>query len=379
MGRPRIIRRGERKRRLTTTQKFLRAIYFTPLTLLLLERLYIPLEYADLAAYLNVEGMAVSKVAKDPTKRSTRSALPLDVLTRSSNTWSFGCPKHTDTVTNFVLDSVPNDRRIPRIVHQTARSRCVTPAFATITNQWKLGNHSYFFHDDEAVARLFRIGFQEFPQLKMVVYNCVKNPTIKAELWKYLVLWVYGGIYADFDTAPRLFNASTIGLSDDSFFLAEKDHGLSQWFMAASPRHPVMFYAIQMTLQNLLDEEDTIQSSRYLRTGSQGFHAAFTIFRGDAHILVDPTKAGTKSAWSGTFEGTNNRTITVVESGDDDSEYVQRMAVDAFTRKRDYTRMGMSHFSFVDPKTRRKSGESCHDALLANIMAAVEAESSGLH
>ena len=373
MGQPRIIPRGARKHRLTKSQKFLRAIYFTPLTLLLLERLYIPLEYADLAAYLDVEGMAVSKVAKDPTTRSTPSLLPLDVLTRSSNSWSLGCPKHTDTVTNVVPDSELNDRRIPRIVHQTARSRCVTPAFARITNEWKLSNHSYFFHDDQAVARLFRLAYHEFPHLKMVVYNCVKNPTIKAELWKYLVLWVYGGIYADFDTAPLLFNANTIPLSDDSFFVLEKDHGLSQWFMAASPRHPLMFYAIQMTLQNLLDEEDTIRSSTHLRSGSQSLQAAFTMFRGDAHIMVDPIRAGVESIWSGTFEGTGNRTITVVGRGEDDGEYVQRMAVDAFTRKRDYIRMGMSHFGFVDPKTR-ESGESCYDALLANIMVAVEAE-----
>jgi hypothetical protein len=267
---------------------------------------------------------------------------------------------------------VLNNRRIPAIVHQTARSRCVTPAFAKLTSQWKLRDHAYYFHDDEAMARLFRMNFQEFPHMKTVVHHCVKNPTIKADLWKYLVLWVYGGIHADFDSAPARFNESTIKPADDAFFVVEKDHVLSQWFMAASPRHPVIFYAIQMTLQNLLDVEDTFDRIAYLRSSAEALHVAFTRFRRDANVLVDPIGAGMKPVWGGTFEGTNNRTITVVGRSEDESEYVQRMAVDAFTRKRDYVRMGMSHFSFMDRKAK-KSGESCYDAILADIMTVVNA------
>jgi len=367
MGGPRIIPRGTRNLPLTKKQKILRAIYFTPLTFLLLERVYIPLEYADLAAYLDVERVAVTKVTKIP-KRVAHSYLPLDVLTRSSQVVTIGCPQHTTAVTDVVpQNSSLEDRRIPRIVHQTARSRCVTPAFRKITSQWKFPDHAYYFHDDEAVARLFRMSFPQFPHLKTVVYYCVKNPAIKAELWKYLVLWLYGGIYADFDTAPVRFDSGTVHRTDDSFFVMEKHHTLGQWFMAASPRHPIMFYAVQMTLLDLLEEDDVTGNSRHSKSGSETLHAAFTRFRGDVDVMVDPIGEGMKPLWSGVFDGPLNRSITVVGTSDNEDEYVQRTAIDALTRKRDYIRMGMSHFSFSD-LSAKKPGESCHNALLTEIM-----------
>lgn len=373
LGQPKIIRKGTRNLPLTKKQMILRAIYFTPLTILLLERLYIPLEYADLAAYLNVETVAVTRVAKNPTNRTADDVLPLSVLTRSSQTWTFVCPRRTDTVTNVDLPDAlltVNHRKIPRIVHQTAKSRCVTPAFAKITGQWKLPDHSYYFHDDEAIARLLRMNFPLFPHLNKVVGLCVKNPTIKADLWRYLVLWVYGGIYADFDTAPAKFNADTIQPDDDGLFLVEQDHLLSQWFMAVSPHHPLMFYAIHMTLQNLFEAGDMLIRSVHMKSGPLALQEALTRFRADADGLVDPFGPGTKQVWGGSIQGTNNRTITVVGRGDDDNEYVQRMAIDVFTRERDYTRMGMRHFpAFMEPKAK-KSGETCYDALLAPIMTA---------
>lgn len=369
--RRRIIPKGTRNRPLTRRQKILRAIYFTPLTLLFLERLYIPLEYADLAAYLDVGGLAVTEEAKAPTKRSALSAPPLEFLTRSSRTWTSSCPKHTETVTNVVQlanQTSTNKRRIPRIVHQTAKSRCVTPAFSAITSQWKLAGHEYYFHDDEAIARLFRLEFPEFPQLRQVIHYCIRNPTIKADLWRYLVLWLYGGIYADFDSAPNSFNANSIGRDDDAFFVVEQYHILSQWFMAVSPRHPLMYYAIQNTLENLMASQDTLKSGAHLVSGPHALHKAYSSFRLDANVLVDPIGTGMKPVRSGNFQGTNNRTITVVGKAENENEYVRRMAIDAFTRRRDYNHMGMTHFStFMKPKAKM-SGQSCQDAILADIL-----------
>ena len=327
------------------------------------------MEYGNLADYLNVESVAVSKTEKTPQRASLKT-MPLDKLTRSSHTWKNSCSAKTESVTNVILPSFDStaDRRIPKIIHQTAKSRCVTPAFAEITNEWKLPDHSYFFHDDEAVNRLFRMEFPEFPHLKIVIRHCIKNPTIKADLWRYLLLWVYGGVYADFDTAPAKFDANTIKAEYDGFFVVEQYHILSQWFMAVSPRHPLMYYAIHRTLQSLIEAEDTLKSGAHIMSGPHALHSAFVSFRRDANVLVDPLGTGFKPVWSGTFRGTNNRTVTVVGKGENENEYVKRMAVNAFTRTRDYRRMGMTHFSsFMDPKAK-KSGQTCYDAMLSDVM-----------
>ncbi len=370
---PRIIPKGSRSLSLTKAQKVLRLIYFSPFIALVLERLWIPLEYNNLSGYLNVESTAVTKRAKIPAHVDPSFTLPLETLTRSSHKWQSTCASKMESVTDIVLSSskLQTNRKIPRIVHQTAKSRCVTPAFAEITSQWKLANHSYYFHDDEAINRLFRMNFPEFPHMQLVLRHCVKNPTIKADLWRYLVLWVYGGIYADLDTAPAKFNASTIQDDDDGLFVVEQYHILSQWFMALSPNHPLMYYAIQHTLQNLLEADDTLKSGAHLKSGPHALHAAYIAFRRDVNILVDPVGTGYKPVWSGKFVGTNNRTITVVGKGENENEYVQRMGINAMTRMRDYKKMGMTHFSTFHAPNARTSGQTCYDAMLLDAMSAI--------
>lgn len=131
------------------------------------------------------------------------------------------------------------NRKIPRIVHQTSRSICLTTAVAGVAVHWSsLGNDwAYYFHSDNAVDRLFAQNWPEFPHLSAVLACLDGKGTLKADLWRYLVLWEYGGVYADVDTKPNKFNSTTITADDDGFFIVEQYHLLSQYFMAMSPRH----------------------------------------------------------------------------------------------------------------------------------------------
>jgi hypothetical protein len=76
-----------------------------------------------------------------------------------------------------------------------------------------------------------------------------------ADLWRYLVLYQYGGIYADIDSAPgHLFkNGTVIVDDDDAWFVVERIGTLSQYFMASSPKHPLMHLAVTVTLRRLLE------------------------------------------------------------------------------------------------------------------------------
>jgi hypothetical protein len=198
----------------------------------------------------------------------------------------------------------------------------------------------------------------------------VTNGTLKADLWRYLILWVYGGVYADFDSAPNEFHNDTISDADDAFFVVEQYHILSQWFMAVSPRHPLMYYAVQHSLLNLLEADDTKKIGAHLKTGPHALHRAYIDFRADAGASVDPLGTGFKPVWSGKFFGTNNRSLTVVGKGENENQYVQRLAVDPIVRKVDYRKMGMTHFSkFTEPHSK-KSGLTCLDAMLTDVTAA---------
>ena len=354
-------------------KRYSRLIYFIPLTVIFLERVYIPFKF-DLNANLQERDVTTqSKISQaTPDYRFSTKVPPLDKLAAISVLES--CPYQSRKVENVHLSlSVSLETpKIPRIVHQTSKSRCLTAAFTNVTSHWKLSGWSYYFHDDDAIDRLFKLEFPEFPHLRNIFRNCMTNGTLKADLWRYLVLWVYGGVYADFDSAPNKFSFDTIDDSDDGFFVVEQYHILSQWFMAMSPRHPLMYYAIQHSLLNLLEAEDTQQIGAHAKTGPHAMHKAYMDFRKDAGEIIDPLGPGFKPVRSGVFTGSQNRTIKVVGVGENENEYVQRLAITASVRKRDYKKMGMTHFSkFTASNGGRRSGSTCLGAMLSHTFAAI--------
>lgn len=364
------VRRGPPPSKVCVCVRIIRLMFFIPLVILFLERLWFPFGgFENISGYLDVEAVAATRTAKMPLVDLTKFPT-LERLTESYS-WKHMCRGNMEAVKDVSVPASPADseRRIPKIIHQTAKSRCLTPAFRKNTEKWKLLGFSYYFHDDRAMNRLFQMQFPEFPHLKAVLRNCVTNGSLKADLWRYLVLWVYGGVYADFDTAPNEFNEDTISDADDAFFVVEQYHILSQWFMAVSPRHPLMYYVVQNSLLNLLEAEDTKKIGAHVMTGPHALHRAYIDFRADVGERVDRLGTGYKPVWSGKFFGTNNRTVTVVGKGENENQYVQRLAVDPIVRKIDYRKMGMTHFSkFTETK---ESGLSCLDAMFADATASL--------
>lgn len=297
--------------------------------------------------------------------KASPSQLSLDDLTMASQVSTISCENDLVPVLTIDALSLKNgltvNRKIPAIVHQTAKSRCVTQKVHGATQKWHFAGYQYYFHDDEAVTRLFQREFPEFPHLGLISSRCLQHGTLRADLWRYLVLWVYGGIYADVDSAPAAFDPyASISDNDDALFVVEQYHLLSQWFMAVSPRHPLMFYAIQISLWNLLAAPDTGSISAAMYTGPHALHAAYIQFRKDAGAMVDTATKGNKPVWSGHFVGTFNRSVTVLGEASNQNKYVNRDVLGG-KKKRQYEKMGMRHFQ--DDK-KFASGMSCTRAIL---------------
>jgi hypothetical protein len=259
----------------------------------------------------------------------------------------------------------------------------VTDTWREFDDEW-----SYYFHDDEAVDRLFAKDWPEFPHLQEVA-QCILYGAVKADLWRYLVMWEYGGLYSDIDATPALFNKTTITDDDDGFFVVEHSDLLSQYFMALSPRHPLMYYAIQQSLSNILRERDigksqTTQHQSHtnrivcssckpnkmyslsfsigyintpLATGPQALHEAFTDFMWDARVKV-PFHGHGNAVAAGYFVGTNGRSIRVVGTGKNQDEYILREAIDRRPKKKLYKTMNMTYF--LD---RQRNGRSCQSVM----------------
>ena len=277
-----------------------------------------------------------------PTRKGS---MPLDWLTNGQGALVSNCSEGLSLVHDQILsrtETHPVGRNIPRIIHQTSKTRCAAQPYVRLIRRWKaFPNYAYYLHDDDAVERLFAKNWEAFPQLRQIM-RCVECPTIKADVWRYLVLWEYGGIYADLDSVPSkpFVNGSLITDEMDSFFVIEYYGLLSQYFIAASPRHPLMFYALQMTLNNLLDADNRHTVDAPFKTGPRLLHEAFSRLLQDSGL--NPIRLHRVAAGSWTVA--NNRSITAIGVREKPDRYIARDAFTIEVKKNVLQEMGMTYY-----------------------------------
>jgi mannosyltransferase OCH1-like enzyme len=286
----------------------------------------------------------------------------LDSLAELDSLSPMECPEGFVRINDTHIPENFNDptRKIPKIVFQTSRSRCITPQLYELTTRWRFKGWSYYFYDDNAIMRLLHEESEEFPHLKLLT-RCIDYGTIKADLWRYLILWKYGGLYADLDSVPTSnFTMNTIEPKDDSLFVVESYYLLSQYFMSSSPKHPLMYYSLQTSLFKLLEAADTGRFNAALQTGPHALHAGFTQFMKDAGVEIRKPRFEPVSA--GLFVGTNNRSTRAVGKGGrkESNQFVVREEIGPRAKMADYKKMNMTH-NQQDKNT--PSEHSCFSAL----------------
>lgn len=309
---------------------------------------------ADLAMSPTIDGAVPSrKLALDDFIRSSRKKVE--------------CPEGLvpvyDRPSASTFAKGDDSSLIPHVIHQTSRSPCLVPALIDPVQKWKerLPDFSYYFHDDEAVLRLLtRPSLQQtFPLLREIALHCTRG-AMRADLWRYIILWEYGGIYSDVDTFPTS-NFTFPSNNASAFFVLESDGLLSQYFIAIAPRHPLMFYTIQHTLQNLWKSPDPIKAFAPTTTGPRALHQGFQTFCGSHYKIPDST-----GQWLGLFKPlttggeytVDNYTVVVEGSslGDTDS-IIQRDAIPRETKKLLFRQMNMTYF--MQDARLAPPGQSC--------------------
>ena len=269
--------------------------------------------------------------------------------------------------------------KIPKIIHQTSKSRCVTPMVKSAVEKWRnmSAEYAYYFHSDESIERLLRQDWPEFPHLPQVI-SCIpkSSGTVLADIWRYVLLWEYGGVYADFDTEPAQFNGKTIQDSDEAFFIVEYYHMLSQYFFAVAPRHPIIFYAIHSTLANLLTVEDISGIKAPWVSGPHALHNALQLFMADKNVTVVKPVKGVEPVRAGIWVGTDSHTLTVRGVASNPNQYVRREAINRTLKLEEYAKMGMQHFT-LHSKQSPENRQSCRQQLWQAREYYLQVKSSG--
>ena len=111
---------------------------------------------------------------------------------------------------------------------------------------------------------------------------------------------------------------------------------MSQYFMAASPRHPFMHTALLQLFERLLQVDNIRKQYVPFVTGPGTIKSAMMIFRNDKV---------NENVERGKYFGWENRSVTVEGARGQSNDYVIRESVNGIHKKGGYTAMGMNHFS----------------------------------
>ena len=141
--------------------------------------------------------------------------------------------------------------RIPKIIHQTDISSCLSPDYIKIIDPWRnLTDFEYYFHTKESMDALIRQDWPEFPHLASII-QCISNHQGYVDLWKALVLYEFGGAAIEFDLLPiDILTETMIQPQDEAIVLSKEGrpypHGI---FMER--RHPLAYYMVMHILNGI--------------------------------------------------------------------------------------------------------------------------------
>ena len=149
-------------------------------------------------------------------------------------------------------------RLIPRIVHQTYFETVTQekyPNMSRLIESFKQSGWEYKFYTDEMSLNFLSTHFP--PEVRQA-YDSLRPGAFKADLFRYCVLLIHGGVYADIDIMLEANLDLAVG-PDIGFMVPQDEPGepvnrrMCLWngFIAAAPGHPFLAKTIETVVNNI--------------------------------------------------------------------------------------------------------------------------------
>lgn len=174
-------------------------------------------------------------------------------------------------------------RRIPCNVYQTWKESRLPFLHAWSVRRFRTLNsdHSFFFFDDIQMNEYMNVHYAGHPILK--IFQDVRIPAARADIWRYCILFQQGGIYCDIDKAlvvpiNQILESDSTELvsfernkwkdqlelqnySDPAVFLSNPpeyvranldfpDNTILNWFLCFEKGHPILEHVIDLIVQH---------------------------------------------------------------------------------------------------------------------------------
>jgi mannosyltransferase OCH1-like enzyme len=146
--------------------------------------------------------------------------------------------------------------KIPNIIWQTYKDpiNSLAPYMVDAIKTWKYLNPEYDHrYMDDIQAGEFVL--DEFGQEWYDIFVSMPVGVMRGDLWRYMVIYKYGGVYADLDT-ECLRPISSWMIEDKNFIVCpETSNHFCQWTFAATPEHPILKFVLDLIKDRLLNPE----------------------------------------------------------------------------------------------------------------------------
>jgi alpha 1,6-mannosyltransferase len=120
------------------------------------------------------------------------------------------------------------------------------------SHSWKkLKDFNYYFYDDEMCDRFIKENYDE--NVYKAYQKCPLN-VMKADLWRYCVIYKYGGIYADTDTV-LITDHVDFFINNNSYLVVSPENNVHfcQWVFAAPSGSPIIKEIIDLSVKRILE------------------------------------------------------------------------------------------------------------------------------
>ena len=147
---------------------------------------------------------------------------------------------------------------IPKIIHQTFETKNKPVGMAKACESWRVNNQDYVYLFYDAAERIDFIK-EHFEKPVLTAYDTILPGAFKADLFRYCVLYIRGGIYVDSDTICLTSIDKYIN-SNDKLVVVRDDPMAKKWlanaFIAVTPKHPLMWEAINQAVKNIQSKQE---------------------------------------------------------------------------------------------------------------------------
>ncbi len=152
---------------------------------------------------------------------------------------------------NYILETIPNN------IYQTHKSMeyiKTKPDILKAVNSWKKYadkyKFNYNFYSNDECETFIKDNFEE------KIYNAYMKcplPVMKADFWRYCIIYKNGGIYADADTVCNYDPNILLKHNHYMVIVPENKTHLCNWIFAAPKNSPILKTVIDLSTKRILD------------------------------------------------------------------------------------------------------------------------------